>query len=193
MASCANPPASVSRRPTSFAGETSARSCPRPRTLSKDATARQPSANSTARSPGRGARSGTSPWPTASNATPPQRARRPGSSPGKPGEIEDLLGKYAASSVWGAAFEDLLAANLPDGRNLADEYLRRRGWTETAATREYIAGLRHSAISLYEVSGLVPGESMLLRDLIRGGAPIREMERSGSRGLRAHPGSPDSR
>lgn len=101
-----------------------------------------------------------------------------------PAEIEDLLGAYAASTVWGAAFEDLLATDLPDGCNLADEYLRRRGWKESAATREYIAGLRHAAISLYEVSGLVPGESMLLRDLIRGGAPIRVMEKSGSRGLK---------
>jgi hypothetical protein len=101
-----------------------------------------------------------------------------------PAEIEDLLGAYAATTIWGAAFEDLLATDLPDGRNLADEYLRRRGWKESAATREYIAGLRHSAISLYEVSGLVPGESMLLRDLVRGGAPIRVMEKSGSRGLR---------
>jgi hypothetical protein len=88
--------------------------------------------------------------------------------------------------VWGAAFEDLLATDLPDGRNLADEYLRRRGWKEPAATREYIAGLRHAAISLYEVSGLVPGESMPLRDLVRGGEPIhrgrhREAERKVSR------------
>jgi hypothetical protein len=44
-----------------------------------------------------------------------------------PAEIEDLLGAYAASTVWGAAFEDLLATDLPDGRNLAHEYLRRRG------------------------------------------------------------------
>jgi hypothetical protein len=39
-------------------------------------------------------------------------------------------------------------------------------------------------MSLYEVSGLVPGESMLLRDLIRGGEPVRVMEKSGSQGLR---------
>jgi hypothetical protein len=34
-----------------------------------------------------------------------------------PAEIEDLLGTYAASTVWGAAFEDLLATDLPDGRS----------------------------------------------------------------------------
>ncbi|WP_270933824.1 hypothetical protein [Falsiroseomonas oryzae] len=39
-------------------------------------------------------------------------------------------------------------------------------------------------ISLYEVSGLVPGESMLLRDLVRGGEPVRVMEKRGSQGLR---------
>jgi hypothetical protein len=102
---------------------------------------------------------------------------RPG---GDRGSARPLRGQH----LWGAAFEDLLATDLPDGRNLAEEYLRRRGWKEPAATRAYIAGLRRSAISLYEVSGLVPGDSMLLRDLVRGGAPIRVMERSGSRGLR---------
>src|SRR3954467_11125283 len=84
-------------------------------------------------------------------------------------EIADILGNDAAMVVWGAAFEDLVASDLPGGRNLADDYLRRRGWKENASTREYIAGLRRSMISLYEVSGLVPGESMHLRALIRGG------------------------
>lgn len=99
-------------------------------------------------------------------------------------DIKTLVGDHAVSTVWGASFEDLLATNMPDGRNLADEYLKRRGWKESASTREYIAGLRHSVMSLYEVSGLIPGESMLLRDLIRGGEPIRVMEKSGSQGLR---------
>lgn len=99
-------------------------------------------------------------------------------------EIETILGEYGGSTVWGAAFEDLLATELPDGRNLADDYLRRRGWKESAITRDYITGLRRSVISLYEVSGLVPGESLLLRDLVRGGEPVRVMEKSGSRGLR---------
>jgi hypothetical protein len=101
-----------------------------------------------------------------------------------PEEIEDVLGDYAASTLWGAAFEDLLATDLPDGRNIADDYLRRRGWKEGAATRDYIAGLRRSVISLYEVNGLAPGESMLLRDLVRGGEPVRVSEKRGSEGLR---------
>jgi hypothetical protein len=44
--------------------------------------------------------------------------------------------------------------------------------------------MRRSVISLYEVSGLVPGESMLLRDLVRGGEPVRVSEKLGSQGLR---------
>jgi len=99
-------------------------------------------------------------------------------------DIKSIVGDHAVSTVWGASFEDLLATNMPDGRNLADEYLKRRGWKESASTREYIAGLRHSVMSLYEVSGLVSGESMLLRDLIRGGEPVQVMEKSGSQGLR---------
>jgi hypothetical protein len=79
---------------------------------------------------------------------------------------------------------DLLAIDLPDGRNIADDYLRRHGWKGSVSTREYIAGLRRSVISIDEVSGLVPGESMLLRDLVRGGAPIRVWEKRGSEGLR---------
>jgi hypothetical protein len=100
------------------------------------------------------------------------------------GDITRTLGDYAGSTLWGAAFEDLLATDRPDQPNIADDYLRRRGWKESVATREYIAGLRRSVISLYEVSDLVPGESMLLRDLVRGGEPVRVMEKRGSQGLR---------
>ncbi|MGK7865452.1 hypothetical protein [Falsiroseomonas sp. E2-1-a4] len=88
------------------------------------------------------------------------------------------------STIFGAVFEDLLGLDLPDGRNLADEYLRRRGWKESVATRNYIAALRRTPMSLFEVSGIVPGESMMLRDLVRGGDPVRVMEKSGSRGAR---------
>ena len=78
----------------------------------------------------------------------------------------------------------MLATDLPDGRNITDDYLRRRGWKESVATRDYMAGLRRSVISLYEVSGIVPGESMLLRDLVRAGEPVRVSEKRGSEGLR---------
>jgi hypothetical protein len=47
-----------------------------------------------------------------------------------------------------------------------------------------IAGLRCSVISLDEVSGLVPGKSMHLRDMVRGSKPVRVLEKLGSQGLR---------
>ena len=99
-------------------------------------------------------------------------------------EVGELLGDHAMSAIFGAVFEDLLSVDLPDGRNLADEYLRRRGWKESAATREYIAALRSTPVSLFEVSDIVPGESMALRDLVHGGDPVRVAEKSGSRGVR---------
>ncbi|MGG5809162.1 hypothetical protein [Falsiroseomonas sp. CW058] len=101
-----------------------------------------------------------------------------------PADIGEVLGDGAVSTVFGAVFEDLLGLTLPDGRNLADEYLRRRGWKEGVGTRDYIAALRRTPMSLFEVSGIVPGESMMLRDLVRVGDPVRVMEKSGSRGAR---------
>jgi hypothetical protein len=105
-------------------------------------------------------------------------------------DITDVLGDYAATVLWGAAFEDLLATDLPDDRNIADDYLRRRGWKESASTRDYITGLRRSVISLYEASGLVPGQSMQLRDLVRGGEPVRVSEKRGSEGCGSGIASP---
>ncbi|MBI0539232.1 hypothetical protein D9599_27250 [Roseomonas sp. KE2513] len=99
-------------------------------------------------------------------------------------DLWDLLDDVDQGVIWGAAFEDLLASDLPHGRNLADEYLKRRGWKEPVATQEYIAALRHSVISLYEVSEVVPGESMVLRDLVRSSDPVRVLEKAGTRSLR---------
>ena len=41
-----------------------------------------------------------------------------------------------------------------------------------------MTGLRHSAMSLYEVSDIQPGRSFFARDLIRGGDPVRVNERT---------------
>lgn len=98
--------------------------------------------------------------------------------------IADILGDDVTAVLFGTAFEDLVATDFPGGRNVADDYLRRRGWKESASARDYIAGLRRSVISFYEVSGLVPGKSMQLRDLVRGGEPVRVSAKLGSQGLR---------
>jgi hypothetical protein len=47
-------------------------------------------------------------------------------------ELADVLGEQHSSVLWGCVFEDLLARDLDDGRNIVDDYLRRRGWKESA-------------------------------------------------------------
>jgi len=99
--------------------------------------------------------------------------------------IGTALGGSWDMSLWGVAFEDFLGRQLePDGRNFVDEYLRRRGWNESAPTKAYIRGLRNSIMSLYEASAIVPGQSFLARDLLRGGEPILISERTATRTLK---------
>jgi len=86
------------------------------------------------------------------------------------------------TTLWGCVFEDLVSAGLAE-RNVADDYLKRRGWKESAGTRAYIEALRRSSMSLYEVSDIVGGVSFLARDLVRSGEPVRVFERSATRSL----------
>ena len=99
-------------------------------------------------------------------------------------ELLDLVGDHHASVLWGCVFEDLLAHDLGDGRNLVDDYLKRRGWKEGASNKAYMVGLRSSVMSLYEISDIVLDQSFLARDLVRGGEPVRVSERSGTRYLK---------
>lgn len=98
-------------------------------------------------------------------------------------ELLDLVGPHWEGPLWGCAFEDLLGREI-DGENLADDYLRRRGWNETATVKAYIKALRETPMSLYEVSEVVPGQSMRLRDLLQDGEPVTVQERSATRNLR---------
>lgn len=101
-------------------------------------------------------------------------------------EIGDLLGEHWAMTLWGCAFEDLLTREFePDGANIADDYLKRRGWKETPGARAYIRALRKAVMSLYEVSEVNPGRSFLARDLIRGGEPVLVSEKSATQTLKA--------
>jgi hypothetical protein len=100
-------------------------------------------------------------------------------------ELPDLLGEDGIRVIWGCVFEDYCAWEGEDGRNVVDDYLKRRGWKETVADRRYMAGLRESTMRLYEVSDIVREESFLARDLVRGGEPLRISEKSGTRSLRS--------
>ena len=103
----------------------------------------------------------------------------------EPDEIVSTLGEdLFMSTVWACAFEDMLTREFDDGSNIVDDYLKRRGWKETASVRAYMTALRDSVVSLYEVSDVVPDTSFRARDLVRGGEPILISERSATRTLK---------
>jgi hypothetical protein len=99
-------------------------------------------------------------------------------------KLADAVGDRGAAVLWGCIFEDFLASELDDGRNIIDDYLKRRGWKESALNKRYLTALRSSAMSLYEVSDIVREQSFLARDLLRGGEPLRISEKSGTRTLK---------
>lgn len=101
-------------------------------------------------------------------------------------DLAGIIGEDWAMTLWGCAFEDFLTQELEEveGVNLVDEYLRRRGWKETAQSRAYMKALRSSVMSLYEVSEIVPGKSLRARDLIRGGDLIPVSEGTATRTLK---------
>jgi len=101
-------------------------------------------------------------------------------------DLAGIIGEHWAITLWGCAFEDFLTRDFEDikGINIADEYLRRRGWKEPAQSRAYIKALRASVMSLYEVSEVIPGQSLMARDLIRGGDLIPVSEGTATRTLK---------
>ncbi|HEX7818980.1 MAG TPA: hypothetical protein VF463_00015 [Sphingobium sp.] len=69
----------------------------------------------------------------------------------EPDDIFDIIGDHWEAQLWGCAFEDLLTQELePEGLNLVDEYLKRRGWNEKAPNKAYMRALRDTVMSLYE-------------------------------------------
>ncbi|WP_025032137.1 hypothetical protein [Bradyrhizobium sp. DOA9] len=101
-------------------------------------------------------------------------------------DIVSILGEdLFMSTAWACAFEDFLTREFERGGNAIDDYLKRGGRKESASVRTYLAAMRHSVMSLYEVSDIVRGTSFLARDLIRGGDPVLISERSATQSLRS--------
>ena len=96
-------------------------------------------------------------------------------------ELIEILDDTVAATLWGCVLEDFATREVEGIGNIVDDYLKRRGWKETAINKAYLSAIRSSVMSLYEVSDIVPGESFLARDLIRGGDPVRVQERKVSR------------
>ncbi len=86
--------------------------------------------------------------------------------------------------LFGLIFEDFVSRRLPpDGRNIIDDYLKRRGWRESARGRRYLQQLRDSVLSLYEIVEVSPGHHCDLRDLLRDGKTIHVHEHMGTQNL----------
>lgn len=101
-----------------------------------------------------------------------------------PDELPELLGEEAYVQLVGCALEDFLTCDFgPDGRNVVDDYLKRRGWKESASVKRYLQALRHSTLSVYEVVDTTPGSHFVARDLVRGGEPVRVADRLGSKSV----------
>jgi hypothetical protein len=97
--------------------------------------------------------------------------------------IQELEEHGYGGMLFGVIFEDLISRPLPNGSNLIDDYLRRRGWRESVPGRRYLQQLRDSVFSLYEVVEVSPGLHCDLRDLVRGGATIRVHEHLGTQAM----------
>ena len=98
-------------------------------------------------------------------------------------DLSELLGEPWPGVLWGCGFEDFLGRRYGE-ENIVDLYLKRRGWKETALNRDYFAALRDTPVSLYEVSDVKPGASMVLRDLLGGAEPVTVVEKSATRSLK---------
>lgn len=100
-------------------------------------------------------------------------------------DLAEILSDDWAMTLWGCAFEDFLTQDFDiAGVNIVDEYLKRRGWKEGAQAKAYMKALRTSIMSLYEVSDIVPGKSLMARDLIRGGEPVAVSEGTATQTLK---------
>lgn len=70
---------------------------------------------------------------------------------------------------------EFLLADFQDerGQNPIDDYLARRGWRESAQSREWLCGLRAACIGIYRIRLRHADGSLSLTDILRGGQPLR--------------------
>ena len=93
------------------------------------------------------------------------------------GELTGILGDAGSGLLFGCVFEDLTAQRVETvPHNIVDDYLKRRGWRDSVPCRRYMAALRDAIMSVYEVTGVSSGKWVEVRDLVRGGEPVRVFE-----------------
>jgi hypothetical protein len=98
--------------------------------------------------------------------------------------LPEVLGATGFFRLADFVLEDFLTREFaPDAKNVVDDYLARRGWRESGPGKQYLHAIRRSVVSLYEVTGTVPGSHFLAKDLVRGGAPVAVVDKLGSQSV----------
>lgn len=88
-------------------------------------------------------------------------------------DLDELLGEDNADMLWSWVLEDFATwPRRTDGQTVVDDYLKRRGWKETATNRRLLEALRDSAPRLWQVVAVQPRRSVTLVDLVFGGDPV---------------------
>ncbi len=88
-------------------------------------------------------------------------------------ELAEFLGDENYTALLNFAIEDFVAGRFGDeDRNIIDDYLKRRGWRESAPGKRYLRALRDAWPSLYEVVEVNPGRNLVVKDLIDGGPTL---------------------
>lgn len=102
-----------------------------------------------------------------------------------PDELQQKLAERGSIHMLvGIIFEDFISRRIPpDDRNIIDDYLKRRGWRESVIGRRYLQQLRDSLLSLYEIVDISPGNYCDVRDMVRGGKPVRIYEHMATQSL----------
>jgi hypothetical protein len=99
-------------------------------------------------------------------------------------EVDDLadeIGLDLYDTVITCVIDDFLTCDFePDGENVLEDYLKRRGWRESVPAKRYLQAMRRSIMSLYEVTETRPGKCLFVSDLLRGGDPICVDDRKAS-------------
>lgn len=88
-------------------------------------------------------------------------------------DFADSLTGALGDMALAAAFADFLTyPSGADGESPIGNYLRRRGWKESAPRKAALKAFERSVMSLYEVVELPPSRGAVVRDMVRGGNPI---------------------
>lgn len=87
-----------------------------------------------------------------------------------PDEVAEALDALGLESMaFAMVFEDFATQRDEAGRSFLADYLKRRGWRESAPARQYVQALAHSVLGLYEIVAVQRDRGFWLRDLLDAG------------------------